>query len=517
VNPIFPGIFRGRLDYLKESELSFHNRAAFGTELFESNQFSKMYKDGKLTDSARSRLEKRYAKERAKDSILAKIDAQTKRRPKKKQVKTQNKLVQPKEVEVKMEKKPVEVTREVAAPEESFEAESECPSTPPRANMVNERRAIMDQNAGVNWISFVEHVQAEAEAENELYQTLEHKSHQAFQTSLKEQVRLREAVREKERQRILKEQEAEQALYKKYDEEEAKKAAIRQAKVEELKKMRTEQINLLNQARRRYAKKEHRRELRDCARAQAEKEAHDRKFLDKKKAHYALMEKVLKENAEHKIVVEKQLQAEAAEDIRLQKMYAKMLEDQERAREERLAKTYAQAEKKVANLLDCTAAERKKQEEADARCAKELERRQAQEDERQRLKEERRRKANLETQDFLLAQIRVRKEALRKEKEEDLRLGQRLAEEAKQSLKKEEEKISRRRECLLGTSQFVLQQIKDNEERRIRERADMNENETKFNSSLIKQIEAGDLNVKEPEADPMRPFAWRYNYRSKPF
>ena len=31
-------------------------------------------------------------------------------------------------------------------------------------------------------------------------------------------------------------------------------------------------------------------------------------------------------------------------------MYAKMLEDQERARADRLAATYAQAEKKVANL-----------------------------------------------------------------------------------------------------------------------------------------------------------------------
>lgn len=474
-----------------------------------------MYKGGKLTASARARLEKRYAKERAKDTILAKIDKQSKRRPQKRKIKTQNKISQEKKI-VEAEK-PKEVKVAVVAPMGQDDVESECPSTPPRADMVNERKKIMQQNEGVNWISFVEHVQNEAEAEEKLYQTLEHKSQKAFKKSLEDQIAVREALREKERERVRQEQLKEQALYEKYDAEEANKAAIRHAKVEELKKMREEQIRLLNDARRRYAKKELRRDLRDCQKAQAEKEAHDRELLEKKKAHYAMMEQVLEENAKHKLVVEAQKKAEAEEDIRLQKQYAKMLEDQERARSDRLAATYAQAEKKVANLLDCTEKERKAQKEADARCARELKRLQEEDDERNRLKEERRQRENLEVQAFLAEQIRTRQEALRKEKEDDLKLGQRLAEEAKKSLAKEEQKIARRKEITMQTAQCVRQQIKDNEQRRLRERADMNENEKEFNSSLIRKIEAGELNVKEPEADPMRPFNWRYNYRSKPF
>lgn len=472
-----------------------------------------MYKGGKLTAAARAKLEKRYAKERAKDSILAKIDSQTKRKPKKKQIKTKNRIVQTKQVSIG---KPVAVKEETEAVDQ-FDVESECPSTPPRNDMVNERKAIMQQNAGVNWISFVEHIQVEAKAENNLCATLENKSQKAFKQSLEGEMKIRELQRKKEREEIINEQKREQELYKKWEEEDVKKATMRHAKVEELKKMRMDQIGSLNEKRRQYAKKELRRDQRAFKRAQEEKEAHERELLEKKKAHYAMMETVLKENVEHKKVVEAQRIRDADEDICLQKMYVKMLEDQEKARSDRLAATYAQAEKKVASLLDCTAEERRKEREADEHILRERTERQRQEDEKTRLKAERRRRENLEVQAYLAEQIRLKEEKLRKEKENDLRLGKKLAEEAKKSLESDEAKVEKRKQIYMETSSFICQQINDNEERRVKQRADMNENEKQFNSSLIRKIESGESDVKEPKADPNRPFAWRYNYRSKPF
>merc|ERR1719414_875781 len=99
-----------------------------------------------------------------------------------------------------------------------------------------------------------------------------------------------------------------------------------------------------------------------------------------------MMQEVLKENAEHKKILLEQQRLAAEEDIRLQKQYAKILEDQENARAAKLAATYAQAEKKVANLLDCTAEERRREREAHERAARELEERQRLEDEKNRLK-----------------------------------------------------------------------------------------------------------------------------------
>jgi len=474
-----------------------------------------MYKGGKLTAAARAKLQKRYAKERAKDSILAKIDSQGKRRPKKKQIKTENKIAKQTETKPVEQVESKKVVKVEAA--DQFELESECPSTPPRNDMVNERNQIMKQNAGVNWISFVEHVQKESKATKELARSLEIRSQQEFKKSLEEQCQLREEIREKERQQVKREQEKEQEIYKRYDDEEAKKAAIRHAKVEELKKMRQEQIQLLNKARRQYAKKELRRDQRACKKAQEEREAHEQKLLNKKKAHYAMMEEVLKENAEHKKVVEAQMKVDAEEDIRLQKMYAKMLEDQEKAREARLAATYAQTEKKLANLLDCTEEERRIEREANERAERELLERQAAEDEKNRLKNDRRRRENLEVQDYLANQIKMKKEREKKQKEEDLKIGQRLAKEAQASLESEKLKIQKKQEVLLDTAAFIRQQIKDNETRRFQERADMNENEKKFNASLINKIKNNDIGVKEPEHDPQRPFAWRYKCRSKPF
>jgi len=431
--------------------------------------------------------------------------------------KTSNKILETETKTIaKTEPKPVVISKEIVH-NDNYEIESECPSTPPRNDMVKEREAIMKQNAGVNWISFVDRVQKEAAAEEELVFNLENKSKQAFKESLENEMHVRELARQAERQEQKRQQDEEQRLYKEWEKEEERKALERHQKVENLKKMRQEQIKLLNEARERYAKKELRRDLRASKKAQEEKKAHERELLEKKKAHYAMMKTVLEENAKHKEIVLEQQRKDAEEDIRLQKLYAKMLEDQERARAERLAATYAAAEQKVANLLDCTAAERRIQREADERAERELLERQAADDERRRLKRERRHKEALEIQDYLSNQIKIKKDALQKEHEEDLEFGKRLAKEAAKSLEEEKLKIKKLQEQKQEVAKYIQQQIRDNEIRRVKDRADMNQNETQMNMSLIRKIESGDLDVKEPAADPMRPFAWRYKCRSKPF
>merc|ERR1712150_155229 len=156
-------------------------------------------------------------------------------------------------------------------------------------------------------------------------------------------------------------------------------------------------------------------------------------------------------------------------------------------------------------------------EEAEARAERQLIERQAADDERNRLKRERRHKENLEVQEYLRAQMKYKEDQLRKEIEEDIKYGKQMAEAAEKSLEKDELKQQKRQERLYKQAEFITNQIADNEEQRIRERADMNEDEKLMNMSLIRKIEAGDSEAKAPKHDPKRPFSWRYNYRSKPF
>jgi len=481
-----------------------------------------MYKNGKLTDAARAKLEKRYARERSKDNILSKIDAQAlrnkKRRPQKKAIKTQhrneNNEMNPQTSAVSVSK-PVPM---ISSYDHSTGDDiSECPSTPPRNDMVRERAAIMKANDGVNWIAISKYQENVAKKEEDLHDRLEYTAKSNFKTSLEEQIHTREQIREQERQDVLKYQEEQKKLYEAWEAEEASKAAIKFKNTQELKKMREEQMKTLEARREKYFKKELRRELKQARKNEKERQQYEQDLIDRKKAHYAEMEKVLEENAKYKKIAMEQQRKHAEEEIELQKQYAEMLKKQEEARAKRIADTYAQAEQKVANLLDCTAEERRRAQEATEKAERELKTRQAFEDEKTRLKAERRRKENLEIQDFLQNQINRKHERLQKEREEDIIIGEKMAVAAKKSLEAEAKKELLREERLAKQAKYIEDQIKENEIRRLEERADMSKREQDMNNDLIKKVQNPTVDVKEMPYDPKRPFAWRYNYRSKPF
>jgi len=481
-----------------------------------------MYKNGALTKEAREKLERRYAKERAKDSILAKIDAKNKKISKSKskkkiQAATTNKIAGAPPRTAAPKSRPTQAVIDIRTCERDDDLVSECPSTPPRDTIVRERNAIMQANKGVNWISMTNHVQLQAEDEEQLCFRLEKRSKESFKASLEGEMGLREDIRQKEHQEKLAYQQSQKDLYKKWEEEDALKIGAKQKKIETLKAMRQDQIKVLEKRRHNIHKKELRREIRQMKKNEEERIRYEQEKLDLKKKHYDEMQQVLVENAKQKEITMAEEAKQAEEEVRLQKQYSEMLRKQEESRAERLAKTYAQADQKAANLLDCTALEREVIAESERKAEEELRRRQAAEDERNRLKAERLRKENLEVQEYLSNQIQRREKELEQEIHADRKWGKRMNEEALESLKADETKVVDRQKRLYEQADYIKKQIRDNEAQRIKERADMTEQERLMNYSLIRDVENKHTGVREMPYDPKKPFAWRYNYRAKPF
>merc|ERR1712048_847486 len=298
--------------------------------------------------------------------------------------------------------------------------------------------------------------------------------------------------------------------------EERSKLEKQHAKIEELKAMREEQIIELEKKREKLYKKELRREIRQAKKNEAEKIQYEQDIIDRKRKKHEEMQQVLVENAKYKAIVLEEQKKLAEEDIRLQKQYAEMLKKQEEARSKRLKEMFAQAEQKAGNLLDFTAEERKKLQEIEDRAARELEERLAADDEKQRLKKERLHKENLEVQEYLRNQILEKEKKLKEEILLDREWGRRMAADAVKSLENDEKLVEQRRAKLYEQADYIKQQIRENEIERIQKRADMTNNEKEINMGLIRQVKDGQINVKEMPFDPKRPFAWRYNYRSKP-
>lgn len=498
-----------------------------------------MYKSGKLTKDARAKLEKRYAKERAKDCILSKIDKkQRKRNTTKKSISTTNKINIKSNKEnvsaltrqnVKNQEKrgalPSRQSKKRSSASDPFAEPninhsdniSECPSTPPRNGMVKEREMIMQANKGVNWVSLTNHNQSVATAENELHFELCENAKKDFKLDLMQQMEVREKIRQKERQEVLDYQQEQQELYKSWEGEDYSKLEKKHAKVEELKAMREEQIVELESKREKLYRKELRREIRQAKKNEAERIQYEQDIVDRKIKKHEEMQEVLVENAKYKAIVLEEQKKLAEEDIRLQKQYAEMLKNQEEARSKRLTEMFAQAEEKAGNLLDFTAVERKKLQEIEDRAARELKQRLAADDEKNRLKKERLHKENLEVQEYLRNQILEKEKKLKDEIVLDREWGHKMAADAVKSLKNDENKVEQRKAKLYEQSDYIKNQIKENEIERIEKRADMTNNEKEINMGLIRQVQDCHLDVKEMPFDPKRPFAWRYNYRSKPF
>lgn len=485
-----------------------------------------MYKGGKLTKEARAQLEKRYQKERSKDSILAKIDKKQQRRkikkttvstthtiPKVNKKNSIQKTTQGKNVSTPTKTK----SEKTMVYNMEDDISDECPSSPPRNDMVLEREMIMKANKGVNWVSLTKHNQKVATAETDLYLNLSENAKLDFKASLEDEIRVRENIRTEERKEILKYQNEQKDLYKSWDKEDEEKAYKKHEKTQELKSMREQQISELEAKRTKLYKKELRREIRQAKKNELERQEYEQDIIDKKRKKYDDMQQVLIENAKQKEITLEEEKKLAEEEIELQQQYAEMLKKQEESRAKKLAATYAQADQKAANLLDCTAEERRKQKEFEERAERELEKRQEREDMAEKLKKEGKQKENMEIQDYLGNQIQEKEDKLIAEIIEDRKWGKEMNVAAVKSLEKDVVCEEQRKKGLYDQANYIKNQIAKNEKRRIEERADMSEREKNMNMGAIKEVQNGQVNVKEQPFDPKRPFAWRYNYRSKPF
>ena len=149
---------------------------------------AKLYKNGKLTKQARSKLSRRLSKEKMKGkqrqqtkNVLKKSDEQSEKNTicnnenqNNQNIATSSNPSDCSKQGLSKKQKSNEEKMEETQSNEQYEDEDDS-DAPPRV-LVNQRKAAMQQNKDVNWISLSAYNQAIAEKEEDLYKKLAKKS-----------------------------------------------------------------------------------------------------------------------------------------------------------------------------------------------------------------------------------------------------------------------------------------------------------------------------------------------------
>lgn len=485
-----------------------------------------MYVKGKLTKEARQNLQSRYAKMCEKDNILKKIEKNVKKKQRK-NGKTVHKKRTPVVVETskKLEEtvivgpsspKKYDIPPKAAIPDTES---SECPSTPTRNDMVQERNAIIKGNEGVNWISFVKHTEKDALREESTYKQFENQAKNDNKKSLENQINVRAKNRKIEEEKSNREQEESKKLWEQWKVEDKKKADEKHKKGEKIKSMRRKQIEERKRRNEKKHKKEMRKESRRVKQLEQERLEYEQEKLDKKRKIKETMIGVLAENAAQKEIYKKEQLKLQEDEVKLQKQYAEMLKKQEEAREKRLQEMFASNEAKQQSLVENTAADREAERLMLQRIEEENTRRNNEADRRQKEKENNAKRESLQIQAYLKQQMKDKEDRLYAEIIADRKYGVEASRLAKLSLEKEKTVQEKRIQKLYKQAEYIKEQIAANKDRELKARADMNDDEKHMNADLIRIINQPEKtnNVPQMKIDPKRPFEWRYNYRKKPF
>eukprot|EP01083_Nonionella_stella_P283603 965342_1 len=216
---------------------------------------SKLYKKGKLTKAAQTKLRNRLQKENQKAKSNPSRAQKKSRKATPLQAKPTNNAT---ETQVKasetidISKKPEPNARAVA-PKPIRKAKEltldDIEDTPPPQKLVKERQRAMNENNDVNWISLIGYNQMEAENEEKLYKKLERSSNTQFRRDLDEQTKIRQEQKQAETAKVNQYRNELNAQFKNYQAEDAQKEATNHKKMLALKQIRSQQVTELNRRR----------------------------------------------------------------------------------------------------------------------------------------------------------------------------------------------------------------------------------------------------------------------------
>eukprot|EP01083_Nonionella_stella_P190108 704244_1 len=390
--------------------------------------------------------------------------------------------------------------------------------TPRRTEKLDERNSVTNQDGSkLNWISIINYTQKEAEADAQEQKDLEDTAQKEFKVQLESQIDANKIKEEEDFRAKLKENDDEQMKFNQWKlKEDAKQDRLRQ-KMFDLRDTRVDQIKELEARRQREIEKAFRREQKHVKALRADLRRERQRRKDKIVENRSKMRLVFEENERQRQIRLLEKQKEEEEAVMLQKQYAKLLEKQERARQEAFDRIYARQNKNIESLLAATTTMREQAEADERRAQKEQEEYDRRKEEEELRKKERLAHENQLIKESMKQQI-AEKEKIRKEEiAADYVYGQTILKNADKFHQENLEKERVRREKLVVQAKFLEEQIAASGSRKRAERAEMSETEMKYNKNFLEKVRSGAPNRQKIEIDPKAPFRWKTQNRQCPF
>ncbi|ETO07979.1 hypothetical protein RFI_29413 [Reticulomyxa filosa] len=397
----------------------------------------KFYKNGRLTDAAREKLNQRLKEENAKAQNLSNEYGNN-----------QSKVSQ-KNCEKSYDKSTN--YHMLMTPNEQLEA-----TEIPRPQTQTKQQAQDEHD--LNWVSLTAYNQKMFEAEERLQKKTQKVTTEKTRKMLVGQITEQQQQREKEEQEREKYRKELQMKYRADDEEFKKQQLQTYEKTQQLKQAREKEIQQLGVRRRREERKLHQHEIYETHKFEEELKQTKKSDDLKRVQEMVALQRMLHENEKQKLIKEEERQNEEKEAVRLQKIHAKMLEEQEKSREKQLQATYNKYQKKVEAVMATFSSTNTYT--SDAVVAKELKIRQQAEDEKIRANEKKRKHEMLNCHQILVEQIKEKQKNLREEIQKDRDYGKMLKEDVQLSKQQFEEERKTKLQKTKEQSRYLQRQIR---------------------------------------------------------
>lgn len=485
---------------------------------------TRLYKNGKLTATAKQKLQKRLQKENQKPKVSKSkaVSKKTTPRTTTKPVSTKP-VAPPQVVAAELVVVPTPAPKRKMPTKASELTMADICDTPKRQTIIKERNEAMNENNDVNWISLIGYNQVEAENEEKLYSKLNQDSNDRFRSDLDGQIEIKKQQKRSSKDEMVAYRQALNEQFKSYRSDNDRKMATKHVEMLKLKEIREKQVAEANMKRKYAELKTRKHDLREVQKLKLALAKEQREKIEKKERVMATLQGMLEDNERQKALKEELRLKDEEEAIRLQKEYAKMLKEQEEKRAQHLKLIQAKQQQKFMALISATADVRE-QAQADAeRADAELKRRQKVADQKEEAKREKARLDQKEREVAIDRQIQEKMNKIRTDILEDKEYGKKMTklhgEWQKEIEDKKAEKLRKQQE----QSTYLQQQIDDLELRKKEQKTEMSQTEKMMNKQLLDQVRniRSSPNKKQPmkamKIDPRAPFQFRYLYRKSPF
>jgi len=498
-----------------------------------------LYKGGKLTASAKAKLQKRLEAENAKPKV-SKSAARSKRTtPAASKPSTASANRKGVDLEEEMTAELVVAPSASASHSQSVVATKkrtktkaseltldDIVDTPRRSKLVAARNEAMNENKDVNWISLIGYNQIEAENEEALYSKLNRESNERFRSDLDGQCRINSQQKRAADGERAAYRNALNSQFKGYRAEDDRKMARKHALTQSLKVERRKQVEAAAMKRKYAELKKAKHELVAVQRLKAALSKEQREKAEKKELNMAKLKDMLIDNERQKALKEEQRLKEEEEAIRLQAEYAVMLKEQEEKRGAALRLIQAKQQQKFKALINATEGVREQAQRDAERADIEMARRQRAADQKEEAKRRRQREDQKERERAIDRQINDKMEKIRADILEDKAYGVKVDKLHTEYLQEIEDKRTEKLRKQQEQAVYLQAQIDEQEQAKKESATEMSESEKNLNKKLLDKVRNLKTSPNKREVmmkqmdiqiNPKAPFQWRYAYRKAPF